>query len=158
MMTFSTEEIFSSVIFALAYGAIFAIILSFVVVLKESLVAILDMLKTTLSYEKIFPLPSFSGVKISYKSSAFISVIAVFLFAVGFSLLSYMSLDGQLRLYMLILSFASLYLSKIAIFDIFSRVILLALKAFFIIIALIVRVALWLPKRLYNHLNLIKNK
>ena len=158
MMTFSTEEVFSSVIFALAYGAIFAIILSFIVVVKESLTVMLDMLKTTCGYEKIFPLPRFKGVKISYKSSAFISVIAVFLFAIGFSLLSYMSLDGQLRLYVLILSFASFYVSKIAFFDIFSRVILLALKAFFIIIALIVRVALWLPKRLYNHLNLIKNK
>ena len=157
-MTFSAEEIFSSVIFALAYGAIFAVIFSLTVVMKESLAVFFNMLKNSLRYDKIFPLPSYEKVKISNKTGAFISVVSIFLFAVGFSLLSYLALDGQLRLYMLTLSFASFYLSKIAFFDIFSRVILFAFRISFILIVFIVRLVLWLPKRIFNHLHLLKNK
>ena len=157
-MTFSTEELFTSVIFALAYGAIFAIAFSFIVVVKESLSVMIDMLKSALRYEKILPLPRFNNVKNDFKPGAFISVIAVFMFAVGFSLLSYMALDGQLRLYMLILSFALFYLSKNAFYDIFSRVTLFGLKLFFIIFAFALRVVIWLPKKCINQLYVIKNK
>lgn len=158
MMTFSAEEIFSSVIFALAYGAIFAVIFSLTVVLKEILAVSFAMLKSSLRYDKIFPLPSLKNVKISNKSGALISVVSIFLFAVGFSLLSYLALDGQLRLYMLILSFASFYLSKIAFSDIFSRVIFFAFRISFILIIFVIRLVLWLPKRIFNLLQLIKNK
>ena len=158
MMTFTTEEMFSSVIFALAYGAIFAIFLSFIVILKQSISLMLDMLKTTLDFEKIFPLPSFGKMKINHKSNTFISVVSIFLFAVGFSLLSYLSLDGQIRLYMLVLSFASFYLSKTAFIGILSWMILFVVKALFILLAPVLRIVLWLPKRVYNHFHLIKNK
>ena len=157
-MTFTTEEIFSSVIFALAYGVIFAIFRSVVVALKQSVSLMLDMLKTTLDFEKIFPLPSFGKMKINHKSNTFISVVSIFLFAVGFSLVSYLSLDGQIRLYMLVLSFASFYLSKTTFLVIFSRVILSVVKALFILLAPVLRIVVWLPKRVYNHFHLIKNK
>lgn len=158
MMTFTTEEIFSSVIFALAYGAIFAIFLSFTVILKQSIALMLDMLKTTPDFEKILPLPSFGKIKISYKSGVFISVVSIFVFAVGFSLLSYLSLDGQLRLYMFILSFASFYLSKTAFLGIFSRAILFVVKVLLFLLVLAIRILLWLPKRVCTYYNLLKNK
>ena len=157
-MTFSAEEIFSSVIFALAYGTIFAVILSLTVVLKESLAVSFAMLKSSLRFYKIFPLPSLKNLKISNKSGALISVVSIFLFAIGFCLLSYLTLDGQLRLYMLTLSFASFYLSKIAFFDIFSGVIFFGFRISFILIIFVIRLVLWLPKRIFNLLQLIKNK
>ena len=158
MMTFSTREIFSSVVFALAYGSIFAMFFSFILAIKGSLALVWNLLKETVKYNKILPLPSFKGAKISIKSGAALSIIAIFSFAIGFSLLSYMSLDGQLRLYMLILSFASFYLSKNVFCDIFTVAFLLALKVVFILFALVVRVVLLLPKKIYTIVHIIKIK
>jgi hypothetical protein len=49
-------------------------------------------------------------------------IVDILVFGVGFIFLSYAALDGALRFYMLILSFAAFYLSNFAFFEFLSRI------------------------------------
>lgn len=159
MMSFSTGEILASVIYAIAYGTLFAIAFTLIVTIKEFAVLFYDMLKSCINYEKIFPLPKFTIKKITPKISGVTSVLSIFFFAIGFSLLSYLSLDGEIRLYMLIFAFASLYLSKIAFLNFFINAFLLIFGLFNAAFSLFLRLLLWCPKRIMRKLHyIIKNK
>lgn len=50
-------------------------------------------------------------------NSGFMAAVGVVLFSLGFMLLSYYSLDGMLRLYMLVIAFSAFILTKKYIFD-----------------------------------------
>ena len=71
-----------------------------------------------------------------HKMTGFLIFFEIILFGVGFILLSYALLDGEVRGYMVIIVFASFYLSKITIcelirkmfFRIFSAVIIFTKK------------------------------
>ena len=48
---------------------------------------------------------------------AFVTAVSIIFFSFGFMLLSYVALDGELRMYMLLFSLSSFFLSKKYIFD-----------------------------------------
>lgn len=121
MIGYSFKEIVFSVICALAYGALFAMLSSFLSAMIQLARGIPKCIKTTVT---MVERPRFRDLKGGIpKGSApyFLTPLLMFIFALGFLLLSYFALDGSLRLYMLFLSFASLYLSKFAFSDFLSR-------------------------------------
>lgn len=140
MMTFSSAEILESMICALIYGASFAALLSLAMLIKGLVVKSGEIFKEIIGFEKIFPLPRFKEIVFAQGCGAVLSFFAVVSFAVGFSMLSYYSLDGELRLYMLILSFASFYLSKFVFSEVFVKIFLLFFRTFLTCFALLARV------------------
>ena len=152
MMGFDSGEIARSLLWAIIYGAGYSFVLYLLSMLFGLLGSVRDASIKIIRFEKLFPLPSFSEFKISCHSSWGFTVFSVFLFATGFSLLSYLSLDGEIRIYMLILSFASFYLSKIAFSVIFSHLFAIAFRFFLVLISLPVRIILLLllyfPRRI----------
>ena len=148
MMTFSAGEIFSSVVYALIYGIAFAMMLSAIKAIKEGVSSSFEYLKKVSSNDNIFSLPRLKRVDFIHRTSAVAHALSILLFAVGFSLLSYLSLDGQIRLYMLILSFASFYMSKNAFSGFLKRIVFIALGIPVVLIAIALRITLKISKRL----------
>ena len=148
MMTFSAGEIFSSVVYALIYGIAFAMMLSAIKAIKEGIYASLEYLKKLSWNDRIFSLPRLKRVNFIHRTGAVAYALSILLFAVGFSLLSYLSLDGQIRSYMLILSFASFYMSKNAFFGFLKRIVFIALGIPVSLIAIALRITLKISKRL----------
>lgn len=157
MMTFSAGEIFSSVVYALIYGIAFAMMLSAIKAIKEGIYASLEYLKNISKNDRIFSLPSLKRVNFIHRTDAVAHALSILLFAVGFSLLSYLSLDGQIRLYMLIFSFASFYMSKNAFFGFSKKIVFIALGIPVALIAMALRITLKIIKRL-NKKDLSSNK
>ncbi len=158
MMTFSGQEILLSIVFSLAFGGLFAILFSLILILKEMCLLSLDTLKRTVIFDKIFPLPRLRKIKKSPKCGVILTVFFIFIFMLGFSLLSYFSLDGELRLYMLVLAFASFYLSKFAFFEILGTIFVLLLNAFFAVFSFALRLLAFYPRKMVMRFNNILNK
>ncbi len=146
MMTFTSQEILLSVLYAIIYGCFFALLLSALLLIKGVIKGGRESLISVIRFDKIFPLPSFSQIQASENPGAFLSAASIILFAVGFSLLSYFSLDGEIRLYMLILSFASFYLSKFVILGIFKKIFTRLIRLIFIALSFVLRIFI-LPLR-----------
>ena len=121
MISYSNEEILHSIIYALLYGLAFS------------------FFNFCFDIANTFFLSIFYRVKIVRKEDnndivlaknrtglgGFLVFMKIFLFSLGFMVLSYVALDGVVRIYMLVLCFASFYLAKNMIFnrvlDIFEK-------------------------------------
>lgn len=121
MIAFEKSELLLSVLMAVAYGAGFSVLLCAVDIILGSISAIPRLFREVIVFDSIMPPPRFKKDCFELRRGPIYIFLAFMLFAVGFCLLSYVSLDGEIRLYMLILSFASFYLSKIAFFDFLRR-------------------------------------
>lgn len=146
MMSFSEREILLSVVYSMIYGVIFSSFYSFILVTSSMVKSIPIVLKKILVFDKLLPAPKTRSciTKSSGKITAFLSVIA---FALGFSLLSYIALDGQIRIYMLVLSSASLYISNFVFFGIFEAVISSVFDIVIFVISLSVRCLIMAVKK-----------
>lgn len=105
-MYFSATEIFESVISALVLGSVFGIFCIFVSTLFDFLSSAFLSLRSLFTYEKIFERPSLlSPEKRERKSSieGIITFLTTVVFGLLYILLSYYSLDGAIRVYMLLL-------------------------------------------------------
>ncbi len=108
MIGFTMKEILASVIYALSYGCLFALsevtvggVARLVSVIKAFLRNRLHKSKKTI--EKKVSVKKTTGIVLPVK---------IFLFGIGFILLSYFALDGEVRLYMLAISSAAAFLPK----------------------------------------------
>lgn len=128
MITFTYKEIADSILYAILYGVSYAVFYSALVLVRSIFYSLPDIVKKTVKFDKIFPLPDFSQVGKSTKTGKILSFISPLLFCLGFCVLSYISLDGIIRIYMLILSSASFYLAKIAFYEFFIRIFLLIFR------------------------------
>ena len=111
MIGFTMKEILASVIYALSYGCLFALsevtvggVARLVGVIKAFLRNRLHKSKKTIE-KKV-------SVK---KTTGMLLPVKIFLFGIGFILLSYFALDGEVRLYMLAISSATAFLPKSAL-------------------------------------------
>ena len=115
MNYFSLREILYSLLYAIIYGAVSALIFC---VFRSARIILYDIRKSVgllIKYDKIYQVRFTEDPGKSremHPTELFLSI--VFLFVV-YILLSYHALDGVIRLYMLITFFASFYLSKIVI-------------------------------------------
>ena len=147
MISFTHAEILSSCIWAVMYGLFYCVLYCISVSLTNLLSCLPGDIKSMLGFERIFPLPKFKHEKTKSIGSLLI-IILVFLYGLGFSLISYAALDGEIRLYMLVLSFASFYLSKNVFFNFEQSTIRLIYVALLKIISLLIRLLVVLKRRI----------
>ena len=155
MLSFTSEEIFASITHALLFGFIFAIIVSLLLMIKGVTEGLGQGIKEVIYFDRILPLPSFKYLKNQSKPGGVLSVFLIFTFAIGFSILSYVSLDGELRLYMLIVAFASFYLSKFAFFGFSSTIFVALFRLLFKLFSLVLRVIISVFKLTINPLKYV---
>lgn len=124
MKGFTLAEIFESVLSALIYGGAFEVLCRILSIFSFALWAVVEApifsLREAIVKRRRKPTPSLFKSFLTLARELFCSIILIFkvtLFTLGFILLSYYSLDGELRLYMLILAFISRYLVSLLIPD-----------------------------------------
>ena len=99
MMGFSGREILLSVLYAFLFGLGYSLLYQLILISLEAVKSLPRLAREILGSEKIFPSPSIKKELKDRKFGAVFAFFSVFLFFVGFLLLSYLALDGQLRLY-----------------------------------------------------------
>lgn len=139
-MDFSFSEILRSVLMSLCFGVGYALAFSLLSCLLGVIKPGRAFFTRIIDFENIFPLPTFRDLKITPYRGAVFSFLSVLLFAITYSLLSYLALDGEIRLYTLFFYFASFYLSRIAFFGIFIKAFELIIRALMLLISLFVRI------------------
>lgn len=104
MVTPNVLTTFNSVISALLYGLIFSFITNFIVVILKLIRLLVNIILTNRHNEK-GDINKMKNNGYSQKPPDIITVIGILLFGLGFSIISYFSLDGCLRLYTIFSSF-----------------------------------------------------
>ena len=138
MSGFSYSEILFSVCSAIIYGFVFSFfccIVDNILCFAKNLLTIPRMVA---SYEIIWRKPGYLNFK-TIKNGRVYIILRIFLFAIGFMLLSYLALDGQVRLYMLALSSASYLVSKIAFFGFFEGILFWIFDKLFLFFVIFLR-------------------
>ena len=126
MMGFSASEILNSILYAIGFGLIFSAVYTVLILLSGVVGSIPKVGKEIIIFKKVFPLPDFKSCINFKKVSLPLRLLSVFLFTVGFILISYLSLDGVIRIYMLFFAFATFYLLNFAFFDFLSSIFLIS--------------------------------
>ena len=151
MITFGLVEILRSVLMALCFGIGYAIVISF----SSCILGAGKMIKSgfcrIVRFNEKFSLSEFADLKILRNNGAAFTFLSVLTFAVLFVLLSYISLDGEIRIYMLTLFFASFYLSNFVFWKISKTFFELILRGLFVLFSILVRILIcpiiWLIRK-----------
>lgn len=151
MIGFDSREIILSVIYATAGGVIFSILYSALHVLRCVLINLKADLKRPLMSERLLSRFSFKNIKIEEINTPLTLIFSILLFAILFMIISYITLDGEIRLYMLVLLFASFYMSKFAIFSFLCKPIVIIFTA-------LLSVAFLPFKLIYSSFNILLKK
>ncbi len=142
MIYFTAGEIFRSLIYGAIYGVLCALLCFFIrafrLILKDVVACVRQIFFWKKISDKIILDGSFDNIS---PSSAGV-IVEIVSFTLGFILLSYIALDGLIRVYLLITVSASFYLSKMAIFGVFKRFFVRAFRLLLIFLTMIVRTAL----------------
>lgn len=116
MIYFTAEEIYASILYAAAYGALFAAFYQLIKFIVADFYVIKFALKSTFKYKRIFEAPNLPASDSELIHNTLIHRITLFLaitlYGVGFIFLSYMTLDGYYRLYMLGISLLAIGLTN----------------------------------------------
>jgi hypothetical protein len=112
MMSLGITEVLMSLVYAILYGAGYALAFAVVSCLAGQGERFRGFLPMLLEYDKILEKPIKNKGRTEYKPGNVFLFCAVIFFAIGFLLLSYFALDGCLRVYMLLASVTSFLLTK----------------------------------------------
>ena len=148
MMGFSGREILLSVLYAFLFGLGYSLMYQLILISLEAVKSLPRLAREILGSEKIFPSPSIKKEIKDRKFGAVFAFFSVFLFFVGFLLLSYLALDGQLRLYMLVISSASFYVFNSAFFVVLSNIFILLFDCLIFVFSTAFRIIILPLKRL----------
>lgn len=150
MMTFSFAEILRSVFYAIIYGCIFEFCVLVIKLIKGVIEVAGESFQSIIHFKKLMPLPSFSEIKTTDNLGPFLSAALILSFSLGFSLLSYIALDGEIRIYLLLISFASFYLSKFVFFVFLNKLLIRIFRFIFIIFSLAIRLIILPFKTMFS--------
>ena len=157
MISFSTAEILLSVLYAIGYGILFSTLNSLALTLKGLSSTIPGLVCATVRYDRILSSVGARDTMTSKETGPVHKFLSITLFTLGLVIVSFLSLDGLVRGYMLIISFAAFYLSNITICaflrGLFGRIISLLLDVICVLCRLIL-----LPLRVLVMLFLTKKK
>lgn len=117
MIFFSLNEIMISVLLAILYGACFAGFIDLFILFRNVIVSLPGLMRDVLQYDKLFNLPSEILKKNRYNINSISLFFCFLIYVIGFIFISYASLDGMIRIYMIVISSASLFVTKNKIFD-----------------------------------------
>ena len=114
MIVFDFETIATSSFSALLYGFVFTILYSLSVVFTNLFLVFFD---TILTPQKARDLKRAEcHLQKAKDSPMFLRVIFIFLFGIGFTILSYATLSGIIRLYMVVISLCAFFVPELLIF------------------------------------------
>ena len=114
MIVFDFETIATSSFSALLYGFVFAILYSLSVVFTNLFLVFFD---TILTPQKARDLKKAEcHLQKGKDSPIFLRVVFVFLFGIGFTILSYATLNGIIRLYMVVIALCAFFVPELLIF------------------------------------------
>jgi hypothetical protein len=114
MIIFDFETIAASSFSALLYGFVFAILYSLSAVFTNLFLVLFDAILTP---QKARDLKRAERPLSRAKDSPiFLRVIFIFLFSIGFTILSYATLSGIIRLYMVVISLCAFFAPELLIF------------------------------------------
>lgn len=139
MIVFTQDEILISVVGAICFGGVFAIISSLILIIRSLLISFPKVIKEIFLFDKVFPLPRMYSAFLPCEGGGIFAFFSVFVFAVGYILISYLFLDGVIRLYMLLFAFAAFYLSKITFCDVLKRFFIFIFRMIFMLVSLVLR-------------------
>lgn len=110
MIVFDFSKVITSSFSALLYGAIFAFLYVFALLIS-SIIRLLFAL--ILSPQICENATKRDELLLRIKSpTLFLKMLSIFIFGIGFTLLSYLTLDGMIRFYMIALSVSAFLLAK----------------------------------------------
>ena len=155
MIGYTSYELIWSVAHALIYGAFFAFVYQLALILRGLIVSIPSLLCEVVFYEEFFVPPRLKDHIEGGKTGSLFAFFSLLSYFLGFILLSYYSLDGQIRLYMLAITSASLYIFNISFCVVLRAVITFLLDVLLVVVAITVRIILLPIKIIYNIL--VKN-
>lgn len=124
MIYFTPSEIFASLLYGAIYGVICAFLFAFMRILRRLIVDLGLCVKQIFVYGKVRDMVVLSDENTWGKASGALTFFGIIAFTLGFIILSYIALDGMIRVYLLTMVFASFYLSKIAFSSFFERILL----------------------------------
>lgn len=116
MVVFSPLKILISVVSALLYGAILALTINFVSAFFDFIRMLFLAFKKDIEMPKECKSASGSIVNRSPKPIA-ITFFGIVLFGIGFSVISFITLDGNIRLYTLLASILGWHFSEVQLFS-----------------------------------------
>jgi hypothetical protein len=148
MMGFTGEELLLSVLHALIYGAIFSAVYQMMRIAFDMILALPTACKDMLIYKNIFSVTDFNRYTSVDKRGWFFSFFSLIAYFLGFLLLSYYSLDGQVRIYMLLISSATFYAFNLSFCVVFRRIVLFLLGQILAIVTVALRIVL-LPIKIF---------
>ena len=150
MISFSHQEILVSLAYAVAYGVTFSALLALVKLILRIALALPGFLYDTLSFTKILPREDFKGRINLMENGKVFDFLGVIIFTLGFILISYLSLDGEIRIYMLLSAFAAVYLSNLVFYGIFIRFFLFLFDIIFGLLCIAIRLIIYPFMKLYR--------
>lgn len=151
MIGFTSGEILISALCALAFGIVYSVIHQLALILSRVFKSLPDIIREIMQAEKLLPPPSVKERVKEEKEEGVFAFFSVIGFAIGFLLLSYYALDGQLRLYMLIISSASLYFANSTFFVFLRGLSTLLLDFFLFVLSTLLRLLIIPIKRLFKN-------
>ena len=143
MITFGVSEIFASMLYACIYGFLFSSIYSFITALFSSFKFLPKKISNIFHKPRLFSSLKTDRTIIENNPCGTSIACFVIIFALGYVFLSYFALDGLIRLYMLVIAFASFYLSKFVFFGIFTFVFFAVSDILVLITAYVLRIISW---------------
>lgn len=146
MTFYSLYEILASTLHAAIYGLAFALFTVLANATSKELARLIALPREIFCYNgKILEMPNLSFVfksngKTQRISKGIFVFLSVFLFTLGFVLLSYYSLDGSIRLYMLAISIIVMICSKPFLYKSIFILIDKLFKSFLVIFVITLRI------------------
>ena len=158
MIAFTTKEIINSVFLSFAYGAISSFCYTIILTINSLLNNAPTIFERIVVFDNVFPVPHHRKLLDTKKKGPLIVFISILFFGIGFILLSYLALDGEIRLYMLIVSSALFYLLNLTFFDIFRKIVFLIFDCFIVALSIPIRLFIYLLKKLFHLFIKFSNK
>ncbi len=149
MIWFSADELLASIFSSLIYGGFFAFLVCFLSLLSTLLSnGRLTLAKALMPKGKPIK-PSALTTEARGGISSALIIILIVLFTVGYILLSYYALDGSVRVYTLVLSLASLFLTRFLVSSSLSRIVLFLINRILSIMGLLLYIILFPYRVIY---------
>ncbi len=146
MRYFTLNEIFNSIISALIYGGIFEFICIFCSALYALAALFLALPVKAFFYKgrifcTVYPEQYLAdGKRVDIPLKLIASTLGVLLFSLGYLLLSYFALDGELRLYTLLIALLSGYALRVAVRPYVLRIFTFLLTRIFALLVILLRI------------------
>lgn len=151
MNTFSIQETYYSILSAAVYGCFFSFLCTICYLLTEYAKMLFFALKCTVIYDgSLFSHLSKSDIKKEADGgleSEIFAAIKTVIFFLGLLLVSYVSLDGDIRIYVVAVAACTFYLSDKLLVRFFTRALIFLFDKFIYVLTVFLRIILF-PLRL----------